>query len=262
MRYKLTIEYNGSNYFGWQKQPDQPQKTIEELLISAISNVLNHEINLNCCGRTDAGVHAIAQIADFETPKQIKPFTLMMAINHYLNKEEIAITNCEIADENFHSRYSSAMRHYQYKILNRRAPSPLRKNRLWHIPTLLNLEKMQKAAKFFLGEHDFSAFRDSRCQALSPIRTISSLKIQQNQDEIIINISAKSFLHHMVRNIAGTLVLCGQNRLSPQEIPAIITSKDRAKSGANAPAHGLYFLGADFKSLNIGATATKTDKTK
>lgn len=246
MRYKLTIEYDGTNYVGWQEQPDQPYKSIEEVLRKAIYNLTFENVKINCAGRTDSGVHAIAQIADFEIAKKFSPFRILMGLNYNLNTEDIAIIDCEEVDDEFHSRYDAKMRSYKYVILNRRAPAILLKNRVYHIPTELNLKKMEEGAKFLIGEHDFSSFRDSKCQSLSPIKNINEIKLTKNAEKIEIFIAAKSFLHHMVRNIVGSLVLVGQEKILPKDIKTILEAKDRTKSGPNAPACGLYFLGAKY----------------
>ena len=246
MHYKLTIEYDGTNYVGWQKQRDQPEKSIEEILEKAIFKMTNVQVKINCAGRTDAGVHAIAQIVDFELEKEIKSFNLMMGINSNLRTSDVIVRSCEIVPQNFHSRFDAKMRHYRYLILNRKAPPILQKNRVWHIPVSLDIIKMCEAVQHLLGQHDFSSFRDAECQAKSPIKTIEKITIEKNFDEIALEISAKSFLHHMVRNIVGTLAWVGSGRIAVEEIKNILEAKDRKLSGPNAPAQGLYFLGVEY----------------
>lgn len=250
MRYKLTIEYDGTNYVGWQKQPDQPNNSIEELLQKAIYDFSSQNVKINCAGRTDSGVHAVAQIADFELEKDFREFRILMALNNNLRSSDISILKCEKVLKNFHSRFDAKNRSYLYRIINRRAPLKLEKNRAFHIPTKLNIEAMQQGAKHLIGEHDFSSFRDAKCQSISAIKTVDSVNISTQKilagEEISISISAKSFLHHMVRNIVGTLVLVGQEKILPQDVESILQAKDRTKSGPNAPACGLYFLGAKY----------------
>ena len=173
---------------------------------------------------------------------------MIMGINFYLKDEEIAVIDAEIVDENFSARFDAKMRHYRYEILNRKAPAIIEKNRVWHVGgKKLDILAMQKASEYLLGEHDFSAFRDAECQASSPMRTIKNIKIFTNENEkIFVEVSAKSFLHHMVRNIVGTLVWVGKNKISVAEIKDILESKDRSKSGPNAPSCGLYFLKTDY----------------
>lgn len=246
MRYKITIEYDGTNYVGWQSQKDQPNKSIEEILQNAIYELTFEKVKINCAGRTDAGVHAIAQIADFYLEKNFKPHQILMGVNNKLLENNIAIIDCEIVDDNFHSRYNAKLRTYHYKILNRKTRPILQKNRVFHFPTKLDVQKMQEAAQFLIGTHDFTSFQDSKCQSLSPIKTVKSVNFFQKNQEIIIKISAKSFLHHMVRNIIGTLILVGQEKISPQDFLEILKSKDRTKSGFNAPSCGLYFFCAKY----------------
>lgn len=246
MLYKLTIEYDGTNYIGWQMQLDQPMRSIEEILQRAIFLITNQEVKVAGSGRTDGGVHAIAQVAHIDLSKEFKPFNLMMGINSQLLHEKIVITNCEIVDDNFHSRYDAKKRHYQYQIINRKAPLALEKNRAWHVAVDLDIEAMKQAAEYLIGEHDFSAFRDAECQAPSPVKTLDKINISNEGNKISIDVSAKSFLHHMVRNIVGTLVWVGIGKIKADDVKMILESRDRTKSGPNAPAHGLYFVGVDY----------------
>lgn len=241
MKYKIKIEYDGSEYVGWQKQPDQPEKSIEELIEKAVFTMSGEVVKLNCAGRTDAGVHAIAQVADFTLSKQFSERRIVMGLNNHLLTHKIAIVDCQVVDETFHSRFNAVSRSYIYKIINRSAKLTLDQNRAWHVPVPLNVELMQKAADFLIGEHNFSSFRDSKCQSNTPIKTINVIDISQNNQQITIKINAKSFLHHMVRNIVGTLYLVGSNQVTIDQFCKILSAKDRTKSGQNAPAHGLYF---------------------
>jgi tRNA pseudouridine38-40 synthase len=243
MRYKITIEYDGTNYFGWQAQPDHPNKGVEDVLKQAIFNFSGENVKINCAGRTDSGVHAACQVADFILEKDFEPLEVLARLNYNLRESDIVILSCEIVDEKFHSRFDATLRKYRYVILNRRARPILQKNRVWHLPMSLNVQKMQESCQFLVGEHDFSSFRDAKCQAPSPVRNVKSLEIYHENDEIIVEIVAKSFLHHMVRNIVGTLVLVGKGRLEPKDIKLILQSRDRTKSGMNAPSCGLYFMG-------------------
>ena len=244
IRYKIVIEYDGSNYFGWQKQPDK--LTIASEIEDAIFKVTNQKVGLMGSGRTDGRVHALGQVAHFDCDKDLSKFKMKSALNFYLQEKDIAILDCQIVDENFHARFSAKMRHYCYKIINRRAHLTLDKKRYFHVPYSLDEKKMQEAADFLIGQHDFSSFQDSECQAQSPIRTIKEIKVMKNGDEIRINVSAPSFLHHMVRNIAGTLVMAGGGKIDPCEIRSILEARDRKKSGPNLPACGLYFVKVDY----------------
>jgi len=246
MRYKITIEYDGTNYVGWQKQLDQPDKSIEEILEKAILQMTGESVKINGSGRTDAGVHAIGQVADFSISKEFDTFRIMAGLNTYLLPTNVVVVKCEIVPENFSSRFDAKMRHYRYVIVNRKGALALQKKRAWHVPLPLDVVAMQLAANYLIGELDFSAFRDAECQSKSPIKTIKRLVVEKMGEEIIIEVSGRSFLHHMVRNIVGTLMWVGSQRISIDDMLAILESRDRKNSGPNAPACGLYFLGVDY----------------
>lgn len=246
MPFKLTIEYVGTNYCGFQKQFDLQQKSVEETLEVAIYKLSQEQPKIFASGRTDAGVHALGQVIHFNLNKKFTPYKIQMGMNNYLREEDISVLSCEEVDENFHSRFDAKMRHYRYRIINRKAPLTIEKNRAWHVAQKLDVEEMKKAAEFLIGEHDFSSFRDAECQAKSPIRTVKKITIEKFGEEILFEISAKSFLHHMVRNIVGTLVWIGSGKFSATEMKKFLAAKDRTKSGPNAPACGLYFLKVDY----------------
>lgn len=251
MRYKIIIEYDGTNYNGWQKQKDE--FSIQESIEKAIQLFSGETVEVYGSGRTDAGVHALGQVAHFDLTKEYEPFKVVSAINFYLkyqtcaksNKnattQDIVILDCKIVDENFHARFSAKKRYYKYFILNRREPSAIN-NKSWHIYKELNFEKMKEALPLFTGKKDWTSLRDTECQAKSPIKTIDKVKLTQNSDEIIFEIEAKSFLHHMVRNIVGTLVEVGLNKITIEELNEIIEAKDRTKAGPTAPPQGLFFV--------------------
>lgn len=247
-RYKLIVEYDGFNYNGFQLQNENHVKTIEGQLVKAFKNFTQIDIEIFASGRTDSGVHAVAQTIHVDLPKLFSTHQIVVGLNFYLKHDEIAIIDAEIVDENFHARFDAKMRHYRYAILNRKAPAIIEKNRVWHVGgKKLDILAMKNASKYLLGEHDFTSFRDAECQASSPIRTIHDIKIFSNDDErIFVEVSAKSFLHHMVRNIVGTLVWVGKNKISAGDIKNILDAKDRSKSGPNAPSCGLYFLKTDY----------------
>jgi tRNA pseudouridine38-40 synthase len=246
-RYKLIIEYDGTNYLGFQKQPRSAGKSIELELLEAIEKLTGEKVDIFVSGRTDAGVHAFGQVIHFDLHKKMPPERIVAGLNNYLREEEIAILSCEKVDESFHARFGSKMRHYRYIVVNRHSPPVLQKNRVWHVAKKLDVDAMKKAAKHLLGTHDFSAFRDAECQAKTPIRTILKIEVHEQNGQIIFDVSAKSFLHHMVRNIVGTLVWCGLEKIQPEEMKEILENKDRTKSGPNAPACGLYFTSVDYQ---------------
>lgn len=245
MRYKITIEYDGTNTLGWQRQLDGP--SIQEYLENALSHLsANHEpIPVQGAGRTDCGVHALAQVAHFDLERDIENWKLRDALNFYLREQDapVVILEVETVSSEFNARFSAQGRSYIYRILNRRSPSILEKNRVWWVPVELNLETMQQAAKHLLGKHDFSSFRAAACQAKSPIKTLDKLDIYKSNDEIIFKVEAKSFLHHQVRNIVGTLKLVGDGTITPETVKKILEAKDRRSAGPTAPACGLYLSG-------------------
>jgi tRNA pseudouridine38-40 synthase len=238
--FKIIFEYDGSDYCGTQKQKDIAIKSIQETLEEAIFAFSGEKIDLQISGRTDAGVHALNQVASFFLVKDFDEKKIPLAINSHLKNEKIAVKDCFVVDNKFNARYNAKMRHYRYIIINRKARLILNKNRAWHIAKNLDFLAMKKAADFFIGEHDFSSFRDAKCQAKSPIKTIEKITLTKNEDEILIDIAAKSFLHHMVRNIVGALAFVGLEKLTSEDIKKIIELKDRKKSPPNAPAYGLY----------------------
>ncbi len=245
-RYKLTIEYDGTAYCGFQKQSDIATKSIEEVLENAIFKMTQESVKIFASGRTDAGVHALGQVVHFDLQKLFEPYKIIDGLNHYLREENVAILKCEWVNQNFHARFDSKQRSYRYKIINRRTFLTIDKNHAWHVAQNLDLEAMKKAAEFLIGQHDFSSFRDAECQASSAIRTLDKITIKKINHEIQIEFFAKSFLHHMVRNIVGTLVFVGLGKFSITQVKEILEAKDRTKSGPNAPSCGLYFLGVEY----------------
>ena len=242
MRYKITIEYDGTNILGWQRQLDGP--SVQEYLEKALSYLSSDgkEIPVQGAGRTDAGVHALAQVAHFDLEREIADWKLRDALNFHLREQEapVVVLDVEEVDENFNARFSAKGRGYVYRILNRRSPAVLEKDRVWWVPVDLDIGKMQEGAKYLLGHHDFSSFRAAACQAKSPIKTLDKLDISQRGEEIIFEVEAKSFLHHQVRNMVGTLKLVGDGHLAPQDVKKILEAKDRKAAGPTAPACGLY----------------------
>ena len=242
MRYKITIEYDGTNILGWQRQLDGP--SVQEYLEKALSYLSSdgQEIPVQGAGRTDAGVHALAQVAHFDLKREIADWKLRDALNFHLREQEapVIVLDVEAVDDSFNARFSAKGRGYIYRILNRRSPAILEKDRVWWVPVDLDIDKMKEGAKYLLGHHDFSSFRAAACQAKSPIKTLDKLEISQRGEEIIFEVEAKSFLHHQVRNMVGTLKLVGDGHLLPQDVKTILEAKDRKAAGPTAPACGLY----------------------
>ena len=305
MRYKITIEYDGTNILGWQRQLDGP--SVQEYLENALNALaptpavredsstgpalqtpaiilpqlrqksgsgeenadadterstaayngvredasngpalqtpaITRFIEVQGAGRTDAGVHALAQVAHFDLEREIADWKLRDALNFHLREQNapVVVLSAEVVPETFNARFSAKGRGYIYRILNRRAPSILEKNRVWWVPVELDLAKMRQGAGFLLGNHDFSSFRAAACQAKSPVKTLDKLDISARGQEIVFEVEARSFLHHQVRNMVGTLKLVGEGRLKPEDIKTILEARDRKAAGPTAPACGLY----------------------
>jgi tRNA pseudouridine38-40 synthase len=237
-RYKIIIEYNGYNYYGWQKQPEQ--RTIQSIIEQALYSFSQQKINVHGACRTDAGVHAQAQVAHFDLEKQYDDYTILNALNFYLKQDNISILAIEKMADDFHSRFSAKKKTYFYKILNRQAPAAIEKHQIWHIPYALDVKKIQQAASFLIGTNDLTSFRAQGCQATSPIKTIENITIKRESDQIIISLTAQSFLYNQIRIIVGTLKDFGTGKLYHTEMQRIIAAKDRTQAGMTAPAYGLY----------------------
>tara|TARA_B100000963_G_C22596877_1_gene658299 strand:+ start:510 stop:1292 length:783 start_codon:yes stop_codon:yes gene_type:complete len=242
--YKIIIEYDGTNFVGWQRQENGI--SIQQLIEDSICKLSNNKkITIHGAGRTDAGVHAKGQVASFELENFINTNTIRDGLNHYLRPYPVAVLSCEKIENNFNARFSAKLRWYEYKIINRRSPLTLESNRTWCVHKSINVNKIIDESKFFLGKHDLSAFRSVNCQAKSAIKSINTLDIKQNEQEINFVISAKSFLHSQVRIMVGTLVDIGLNKIS-RSISEIILLKKRHLAGVTAPAHGLYLTKVDY----------------
>lgn len=234
---KLIIEYDGTNYFGWQKQPNH--RTIQETIENSIKKITKEDIDIFGSGRTDRGVHARGQVANFFTNARIPEDKIKDAINSVL-PDDIVISHSEEVDEAFHSRYSAKGKEYRYIFFNRRIPSPLLRNYAYHIPQKLHFDLMEKSLADFIGTHDFKSFMASGSSVKDTIRTINNASLNKNHEIIELKINGNGFLYNMVRIIAGTLVDIGIGKISRNDIPQIIASKDRKKAGHTAPPHGLY----------------------
>lgn len=240
-RYKLTLEYDGTNLIGWQENRQGP--SVQSLVQGAIKNFCQIDAEVVAAGRTDACVHAYAMIAHVDLPESDSE-TIKRALNFYLNDSPVSILDCAQVSDDFHARFSCARRNYRYIIMNRGAKPALDKNRVWWIPQRLDIDSMRAAAEKLIGNHDFTSFRASQCQAKSPIKTLDEIKITTDKDFIFFDFSARSFLHHQVRNMVGTLVEIGFGK--PLEIDEIFTEKNRSAAGPTAPASGLYFVSAEY----------------
>lgn len=243
-RFKLTIEYDGGGFVGWQRQENGP--SIQQSLEEAIFRITGETVLVQGAGRTDAGVHALGQVAHADIEKEIAADKLKDAINHHLKPAPIAVLSSEPADAEFHARFSATGRAYLYRIVNRRAPLTVDRGRAWLVNSALDAAAMHDAAQVLIGHHDFSTFRASECQAQSPVKTLDRLSVHRAGEEIQLIAEARSFLHHQVRNIVGTLRLVGEGKWSKDDLRAALEAKDRTKGGPTAPPDGLYLTGVTY----------------
>ena len=243
-RYRLTVEYDGTGLVGWQRQREGV--SVQAALEAAIAGYCGAEARVHGAGRTDAGVHALAQIAHVDLPREAPPETIRGAINFHLRPHAISVLAVEPVPDSFHARTSARGRVYRYRILNRRAPPALDRARVWHVPPPLDLAAMQAGARHLIGHHDFSTFRDSLCQARSPVKTLDALDLSRDGDEIRIEARARSFLHHQVRNMVGTLKLVGIGSWRPDDVATALAARDRRAGGPTAPAAGLTLIAVEY----------------
>ena len=243
-RFRLTVEYDGRPFMGWQRQPHGP--SVQQAIEEAAKAITGEDIILHAAGRTDAGVHAEAMAAHLDVAKPLTAFRLMEGINAKLRSCPVAILDCTEVAENWHARFSCIGRRYLYRIVNRRAPLALDKGRAWCVPQPLDSDAMHEAAQLLVGHHDFTTFRSIHCQSASPVKTLDSLDVRRFGEEIEIAASARSFLHHQVRSMVGCLMMVGRGQWSGADLKAALEAKDRAALGFNAPPDGLYFVEARY----------------
>lgn len=244
-RFALTVEFDGGPFMGWQRQAHGPsvQQTIEE----AARTITGEEVQVHAAGRTDAGVHGLGMRAHLDVKRAMTPFRLMEALNAVMRPDPVAVLDCAVVPDDWHARFSCIARHYEYRIVTRRAPLTLARGLAWRIPMPLDVEAMAKGALNLLGRHDFTTFRSAHCQADSPVRTLDRLEVIAGEGgTVMIEASARSFLHHQVRSMVGCLVLVGQGKWTPDDMRTALEARDRAALGFNAPADGLYFVRADY----------------
>ena len=246
-RYRLTIEYDGAGLVGWQRQANG--MSVQEALETAFVRFCGERLTAFGAGRTDAGVHARAQVAHVDLAREVDPETIRSAINHHLRAHMISVVAVMPAEPGFNARLSARSRHYLYRILNRRAPPALEHGRVWHVAPPLDLDAMQAGARHLVGHHDFSTFRDSLCQAKSPVKTLDALDITRDGEEIHIAAHARSFLHHQVRNMAGTLKLVGLGSWQPADVATALAARDRRAGGPTAPAEGLTLVAVVYDAV-------------
>ena len=241
-RFRLTVEYDGGPFMGWQRQAHGP--SVQQAIEEAIFAITGETATLHAAGRTDAGVHALAMAAHVDIERAITPFRLADGLNAKLRPLPVAILSARVAPDDWHARFSCIGRRYVYRILNRRAPLALESGRAWRVPVVLHADEMNKAAQVLVGRHDFTTFRSAHCQSESPVKTLDRLTVRRFGELIEIEAAARSFLHHQVRSMVGCLELIGRGKWTPRDLKAALEAKDRAALGFNAPPNGLYFAEA------------------
>jgi tRNA pseudouridine38-40 synthase len=241
-RFALTLEYDGGPFMGLQRQAHGPsvQQAVEEAVVA----VTGEEVTMHSAGRTDAGVHALAMRAHVDIAKKFTPFRLMEALNARLRPDPIAVIACDKMPDEWHARFSCIGRRYLYRIVNRRTPLTLDRGRAWHVTRPLDEAAMQRAAQPLVGKHDFTTFRSAHCQAKDPMKTLDALNVHRDGEQVLIEAAARSFLHHQVRSMVGTLALVGLGQWEESEVAEALAARDRSALGLNAPAEGLYFVKA------------------
>ncbi|WFU47901.1 tRNA pseudouridine(38-40) synthase TruA [Sinorhizobium terangae] len=245
-RYRLTVEYDGSDYVGWQRQENGP--SVQGAIEKAILSLTGETVSVRGAGRTDSGVHAMGQVAHADLTREWKTHTLRNALNAHLTLagERVSILDALEAPPDFDARFSAVRRHYLYRIISRRSPLALEARRAWWVPKTLDHEAMHVAAQRLVGHHDFTTFRSAHCQATSPLRTLDRLDVTRAGDLIEIRATAQSFLHNQIRSFAGSLKLVGEGKWTPDDLQAALEARDRKACGPVAPPDGLYFMQVDY----------------
>ena len=246
-RYKITIEYDGTPFVGWQRQATG--QSIQGALETAILAFCGDQVGIRAAGRTDSGVHALGQVAHFDLTTARDPFKIREALNYHLKPLPVSVLHCTEVPPDFDARFSAIKRHYCYRILNRRSRPALDKNRVWWVSVPLDAEIMQDAARHLIGKHDFTTFRAAQCQAASPVKTLDQLDVVRIGEEIEIRASARSFLHHQVRSLVGTLKHVGDGHWQVEDVRRALEACDRKACGVVAPASGLYLVGVDYTEV-------------
>ncbi|MGZ3197894.1 MAG: tRNA pseudouridine(38-40) synthase TruA [Croceibacterium sp.] len=241
-RFALTLEFDGGPFMGLQRQDHGP--SVQQAVETAVHAVTGETVTMHSAGRTDSGVHALAMRSHVDISKAIEPFRLMEALNARLRPDPIAVLACEVKPDDWHARFSCVGRAYEYRIVNRRAPLTLERGHAWHVARDLDADAMHRSAQMLVGRHDFTTFRSAHCQANDPVKTLDRLVVRREGERVIIEAAARSFLHHQVRSMVGTLALVGQGQWREEQVAEALAAKDRAALGLNAPAEGLYFVTA------------------
>lgn len=243
-RFALTLEFDGGPFMGLQRQDHGP--SVQASVERAVFEVTGETVTMHSAGRTDSGVHALGMVSHVDVAKDIAPFRLMEALNARLRPDPVAVLKCEVKPDDWHARFSCLGRSYLYRIVNRRAPLTLEKGRAWQVTRPLDSEAMHRAAQALVGRHDFTTFRSVHCQANDPVKTLDRLDVRREGDHVLIEAEARSFLHHQVRSMVGTLALVGLGQWREEQVAEALAARDRAALGLNAPAEGLYFVAARY----------------
>jgi tRNA pseudouridine38-40 synthase len=243
-RFALTVEFDGRPFMGWQRQDHGP--SVQQAIEDAAFAVTGEKIVVHAAGRTDAGVHGLGMRAHLDVAREIGAFRLMEALNARLRPHPVAILDCVAVPDDWHARFSCVARHYEYRIVTRRAPLTWEKGLAWRIPSEIDAGAMHEAAQALVGRHDFTTFRSAHCQSESPVKTLDRLDVVRDGDRILVHASARSFLHHQVRSMVGCLGLVGQGKWSAGDLREALMARDRARLGLNAPPDGLFFVRADY----------------
>jgi tRNA pseudouridine38-40 synthase len=241
-RFALILEFDGGPFMGLQRQEHGP--SVQQAVEEAVHAITGEAVTMHSAGRTDSGVHALAMRSHVEIVKRITPFRLMEALNAHLRPDPIAVLSCEVKPDDWHARFTCVGRVYEYRIVNRRAPLTLERGHAWHVTRPLDAEAMHRAAQALVGRNDFTTFRSVHCQAKDPVKTLDRLDVRRKGERVIVEASARSFLHHQVRSMVGTLALVGLGQWREEQVAEALAARDRAALGLNAPAEGLYFVRA------------------
>jgi tRNA pseudouridine38-40 synthase len=239
-RYRIKVEYDGGPFIGWQRQDSGP--SIQAALEDAVFALSGERVTVHGAGRTDAGVHALGQVAHFEIAADKRVEEIRGALTFHLKPQPVVVVSAEVAPPDFHARFSATHRRYRYRILNRRTPAAMERGHVWHVPVPLDPEAMQAAADVLIGRHDFNSFRSINCQAKSSIKTLDALAVSPDGEEIRIDVGARSFLHNQVRILVGTLQLVGRGQWRKVDVEDALAARDRTRAGPTAPPHGLCLM--------------------
>jgi tRNA pseudouridine38-40 synthase len=241
-RFALTLEFDGGPFFGLQRQDNGP--TVQQVVEDAAQTITGEHVRMHAAGRTDSGVHALGMVAHIEIAKPFEPFRLMEALNAKMRPAPVAVIACRAVADDWHARFSCIGRAYEYRIINRRPPLTLQRGKAWQVTRPIDAEAMHAAAQLLVGTHDFTTFRSTHCQAPNPVKTLDQLDVTRDGEQVIVRAAARSFLHHQVRSMVGTLALVGLGQWSAPQLQAALDARDRAQLGLNAPPDGLYFVRA------------------